>query len=108
MRAFLKIWSSWLILVLVWFSAGGVGLLFAQGTASNSVSAETNMALPPSSFRRSTADLEYLVAPIALYPDSLIASMLPASAYPLEIVEAARFVKDTNNLARIDAQPWDA
>lgn len=108
MRAFLKSRSSWLILVWVWFSAGGVGLLFAQGTASNSVSADTNMALPASSFRRSTADLEYLVAPIALYPDPLIASMLPASAYPLEIVEAARFVKDTNNLARLDEQPWDA
>lgn len=57
---------------------------------------------------RSTEYLEQLVAPIALYPDPLIAAMLPASAYPLEIVEAARFVKDTNNLARIDAQPWDA
>ena len=33
--------------------------------------------------------------------------MLPASVYPLEIVQAARFVKDTNNLAKLDAQPWD-
>jgi hypothetical protein len=51
--------------------------------------------------------LEKLVAPIALYADSLIATMLPASVYPLEIVQAARFVADTNNLAKLDAQPWD-
>ena len=31
--------------------------------------------------------------------------MLPASAYPLEVVEAARFVKDSNNIAKIDTQP---
>jgi hypothetical protein len=53
------------------------------------------------------ADLEKLVAPIALYPDPLIATLLPASVYPLEIVQAARFVADTNNLAKLDAQPWD-
>jgi hypothetical protein len=51
--------------------------------------------------------LEKLVAPIALYPDPLIATILPASVYPLEIVQAARFVQDTNNLAKLDAQPWD-
>lgn len=97
-----------MILVWIWFSSGGVGLLFAQGTASNSVSYATNLALPPSPMHRSAAYLEQLVGPIALYPDPLIAAMLPASAYPLEIVEAARFVRDTNNLARLDAQPWDA
>jgi hypothetical protein len=58
--------------------------------------------------KRSSADLEKLAAPIALYPDPLIASILPASAYPLEIVQAARFVKDTNNIAKLDEQPWDS
>lgn len=63
---------------------------------------------PPSSgAKRSTAELEKLVAPIALYPDPLLATVLPASVYPLEIVQAARFVADTNNLAKLDAQPWD-
>ena len=45
--------------------------------------------------------------PIALHPDPLIAIILPASAYPLEIVQAARFVKDTNNIPKVDEQPWD-
>jgi hypothetical protein len=67
-----------------------------------------NAAPPPaSSPQRSDAELEKLVAPIALYPDPLIATILPASVYPLEIVQAARFVADTNNLANLDAQPWD-
>jgi hypothetical protein len=65
-------------------------------------------APPPSApAKRSAADLEQLVAPIALYPDPLLATILPASVYPLEIVQAARFVADTNNLAKLDAQPWD-
>jgi len=38
----------------------------------------------------------------------LVATILPASVYPLEIVQAARFVANTNNLAKLDAQPWDA
>src|SRR4030095_1256333 len=58
-------------------------------------------AAPP---KRSAADLEKLVAPIALYPDPLIATILPASVYPLEIVQAARFVANTNNLAKLDEQ----
>jgi len=65
-------------------------------------------APPPSApAKRSAADLEKLVAPLALFPDPLIATMLPASVYPLEIVQAARFVADTNNIAKLDAQPWD-
>jgi hypothetical protein len=51
--------------------------------------------------------LEKLVQPIALHPDPLIAIILPASAYPLEIVQAARFVKDTNNISKVDDQSWD-
>lgn len=65
-------------------------------------------AAPPSAPpQRSAAELEKLVAPIALHPDPLISILLPAAAYPVEIVQAARFVKDTNNIPKIDAQPWD-
>jgi hypothetical protein len=64
-------------------------------------------ATPPTPAKLSAAELEKLVAPIALYPDPLLASVLPAAAYPVEIVMAARFVKDPNNLAKLDEQPWD-
>jgi len=61
----------------------------------------------------SKEEIEQLVAPIALYPDPLLAQILMASTYPLEIVSAARFVRenpDLKNNALEEAllkQPWD-
>ncbi|TDJ47917.1 MAG: DUF3300 domain-containing protein [Gammaproteobacteria bacterium] len=40
----------------------------------------------------SPAELEELVGPVALYPDDLIAIILPASSYPLQIVQASRYL----------------
>lgn len=39
-------------------------------------------------------ELEQIVAPIALYPDALVAQIFMASTYPLEVVEAARWAKN--------------
>jgi uncharacterized protein DUF3300 len=76
---------------------------------TNPPTAQAAGAAPPPAApaKLSAADLEKLLMPIALYPDALIATMLPASVYPLEIVQAARFLADTNNAAKIDEQPWD-
>ncbi len=41
----------------------------------------------------SSAELDELIAPVALYPDPLLAVVLPAAAYPLQIVQAARFLE---------------
>src|SRR5262249_41920118 len=43
---------------------------------------------------RSAAQLEQLVAPIALYPDPLLSQVLMASTYPIEVVQAARWSRD--------------
>jgi hypothetical protein len=43
-------------------------------------------------------EIDQMVAPIALYPDSLLAQVLAASTYPLEIVQAARFVQQNKEL----------
>jgi len=84
-----------------------IAALTAPAIAQQTTDAEP--APPPSApAPRSAADLEKLAAPIALYPDPLIAVMLPAAAYPIEVVQAARFVANTNNLATLDEQPWDA
>src|SRR6185369_1794977 len=70
--------------------------------------AAANPSPPPSApAKKSAAELQKLVEPIALHPDPLIAMILPASAYPLEIVQAARFLKDTNNISKVDEQAWD-
>ena len=55
-----------------------------QGTAPAQGAAETPLR---------QEELEQLLAPIALYPDSLLAQVLMASTYPLEIVQAARWLK---------------
>ena len=43
-------------------------------------------------------ELEQILAPIALYPDSLVAQILMASTYPLEVVQADRFAKQNASL----------
>ncbi len=51
--------------------------------------------------------LDQLLAPIALYPDPLIAIILPATTVPADIVMAARFLSEGGSPAMIDDQPWD-
>jgi hypothetical protein len=57
--------------------------------------------------------LEQIVAPIAVYPDDLLAQIFMAATYPLEIVQAARWVKANPNLKgdqlakALEQQTWD-
>ena len=54
------------------------------------------------------AELQELVGRIALYPDDLLAVVLPASAYPLQIVQAARFLEDLEENDDLEPDPaWD-
>ncbi len=59
------------------------------------------------------AELEKLLAPIALYPDALLAQLLAASAYPIQIVEAQRWLDGNkaavakNDFSWIDSRNWD-
>ena len=58
-------------------------------------------------------EIEQLVAPIALYPDSLVSQILMASTYPLEVVQADRWAKANTTLkgdaltAALEKQAWD-
>jgi uncharacterized protein DUF3300 len=58
-------------------------------------------------------ELEQIVAPIALYPDPLVAQTLMAATYPLEVIQAARFAKANPNLKdaalneELKKQDWD-
>jgi hypothetical protein len=70
--------------------------------------AQTAMRLTP-------AELDQLLAPIALYPDDLLANILMAATYPLDVVEADRWVRDPHNASLTDnplftaleEQNWD-
>ncbi len=52
--------------------------------------------------------IEQLVAPVALYPDPLLAQMLSAAAYPEEILAARRYVDGRRDLSGLDRQDWDS
>jgi hypothetical protein len=85
-----------------------VGLLCLLGVGPNLARAQSAASSP-----RSAPQLEQLVAPVALYPDSVLSQILMASTYPLEVVEAARWVQSnpgTTGQALEDAmqkQQWD-
>ena len=58
--------------------------------------------------RLSALELEELVGPVALYPDDLLAIVLPASAYPLQVAAAARFLEERNVDPTLEPDPdWD-
>ena len=82
--------------------------LFAQQDAQ----APQALQAPP--YAQQTPDqLQQLVAPIALYPDSLVAQILAASTFPEQVVEADRWLQLNPDLKgdalgqAIDPQPWD-
>ena len=70
-------------------------------------------AAAPSQALLKPAELDQLVAPIALYPDPLLSEVLIASTYPLEVVQADRWAKSNNSLkgealtAALAKQGWD-
>jgi Spy/CpxP family protein refolding chaperone len=58
-------------------------------------------------------ELEQILAPIALHPDSLVTQILMAATYPLEVVQAERWIKQNASLkgealtAALEKQEWD-
>jgi hypothetical protein len=68
---------------------------------------------PPSAELLKPEQLAALVAPIALYPDELLAHVLAASTYPLEVVQADRWLKEHKTLKgdalkkEVEKQSWD-
>ena len=58
-------------------------------------------------------ELEQIVAPIALYPDALLAQVMMASTYPLEVVLAARWTKEHPDIKgdavakAVESETWD-
>jgi hypothetical protein len=69
---------------------------------------------PTSQTEQTPQQLQQLVAPIALYPDRLVAQILAATAFPEQIVEANRWMQAHPDLTgeaftqAIDQQPWDS
>jgi hypothetical protein len=96
------------IIGIVLGASGGLG----QGAlGQDSVPMSTDQGAP----QFSAEQLDQMLAPIALYPDPLLAQILMAATYPLEVVEADRWVHGLSNselksdrlTAALEEQPWD-
>src|SRR5499433_3960401 len=87
-------------------------LTFAQGASAQGQPASTPASTSSDQLLK-PEQLDALVSPIALYPDTLLAEVLMASTYPLEVVQAARWADANKNLkgdalkAEVDKQGWD-
>jgi hypothetical protein len=89
-------------------------LLFATAPGVSTAQADQSAPQPPVQAAQQTVQqLQQLVAPIALYPDALVAQILAAATYPDQVVEADRWLQQHNDLKgeqlgkEVDKQPWD-
>ncbi|MGA2787051.1 MAG: DUF3300 domain-containing protein [Verrucomicrobiota bacterium] len=83
-------------------------LLCVFAGAALSARAQTAVPPPMPAYQPlSYQQLDQLLGPIALYPDPLIAQILPASTLPTQIVLADRYVSGGGDPNQIDQQPWD-
>jgi len=82
-------------------------LLFQMGAFAQT------MTTPEENPMFSQQELDQMLAPIALYPDSLLSQILVAATYPLEVVQAAHWSSANSSLvgndavAAVDGQKWD-
>jgi hypothetical protein len=105
-----------------WYRKGSAlllafALLFAAGPldtrAAQDQPAPAQSSDGPAYQAQSPEQLQQLVAPIALYPDSLVAQILAASTFPEQVVEADRWVQNHQDLKgdalaqAVDKEPWD-
>src|SRR5215831_547768 len=101
-----KITNAVIVVVGLALSSSG----FAQQAQSQEMTTTTN---DQQTTTLAPQELDSLVAPIALYPDPLLAQTLAASTYPLEVIQLQQWMNNNKNLqgkALADAvakQPWD-
>jgi hypothetical protein len=86
---------------------------FTAQAASEGLGSQSDVQSPASAGKPTAQELQQLVAPIALYPDALVAQILAAATYPTQIVEADRWMERHSNLKgeelakEVDKQDWD-
>jgi hypothetical protein len=95
-------------------AADPVALMSVQQPTTPAQQPATPAAAPPEQAALYSPDqLDSLVAPIALYPDPLLAQTLAASTYPLEIVQLQQWLvknadkKEKKIVKKVAEQPWD-
>lgn len=87
------------VVTLVAITPGGAGLLLALRPAvamASQTAPESDDAPPPPPL--ALEQIDQLVAPIALYPDPLLAQVLAAATFPMDVVQAERWAVQNKNL----------
>src|SRR6202790_1897766 len=98
----MALFLSWCLLLV------GVENGFASQAAASRISQQ-----PPQAAQQSPEQLQQLVAPIALYPDALIAQILPAATFPDQVLEAGKWMEQHKDLQgdqlakEVDKPSWD-
>jgi hypothetical protein len=88
-------------------------ILLVQGVAAQTSPQPSSTSAPPAVAPLTTDQLDALVAPIALYPDALVAQVLAAAGYPDQVAFADDWLNQNTNLQgaaltqQVDQQPWD-
>lgn len=92
--------------ILAWCGATVISILFFSPATFAQIEIDSPIVIEPQGRLYTDAELDLLLGPIALYPDPLLASLLPAATRPAEIVLAARFLNNSADPALIDDQSW--
>jgi hypothetical protein len=96
------------------FATGPQNLLAYQDAPAPAQAPPPQAAPAPPYTQQTPEQIQELVAPIALYPDSLVAQILAASTFPEQVVQADRWLQAHPDLKgealakAVDQQPWDA
>jgi hypothetical protein len=93
----------------------GTAVIVPAASLGQDAPPPAQQAAVPASAPLTQPQLDQLVAPVALYDDPLLADILTASTYPLEVVEAHRWVSDPENAGltgdalttALAGQSWD-
>jgi hypothetical protein len=91
----------------------GLLVQFTVQAEAYSLPSQSDQQSPAAPVKPSAKELQQLVAPIALYPDALVAQILAAATYPTQVVEADRWMQRHSNLKgeelakEVDKQDWD-
>lgn len=103
----LALFLSWYLILI------GTGDGFAYQANAPAPSQQQPQQQPPQAVLESPDQLNQLVAPIALYPDGLVAEILAAATYPDQVVDAGRWLQQHQNLQgkkladEANKQSWD-
>jgi Protein of unknown function (DUF3300) len=88
-------------------------LVLTTAQAALAYQREPSVQVPVQEAKQTPAQLQQLVAPIALYPDALVAQILTGATYPDQVVESDRWIQQNPDLKgdqlgqEVDKQPWD-